>query len=393
MDVSTIRPGMDFRTAIDSALDASSVVLAIIGRRWVDAVNPDGTRRLDDADDLVRLEIASALRRGIDVIPVLVQRAAMPTAEQLPDDLRALRGRHALEIDDARWDQDVVRLIHAIEQGGGSGQRPGRPRAVGLIAIFGLLLAVAFAIGMMAWGGGRAEPTASATSSVSASTSPSAAAPSAEPSATAPAAMPSFGSLLFSDALTGPISGLSARLNAYCEVKVADGLAITGLDPNAFCDANLAAIDPAVVSLQDVSLEVAVEFSRFSTTEFEYGPGDAYLSCRRVGTTATGNFYIASFSPVGYWQIARFVGGVQTTVGDGFVPDLVTAAGQPRTLRLVCAGPAGGTTAVALSVDGRSLSTYLDPNGLDRGSVALGVTAYQDPDFEAAFHLLEIRGP
>jgi hypothetical protein len=56
----------------------------------LDASQADGTRRLDEPNDLVRLEISSALRQGMDVIPVLVQRASMPTAEQLAEDIRAL---------------------------------------------------------------------------------------------------------------------------------------------------------------------------------------------------------------------------------------------------------------------------------------------------------------
>jgi hypothetical protein len=399
MDVSTIRPGMDFRTAIDTALASSSVVLAIIGKRWVDAANADGTRRLDEADDLVRLEIASALRLGLDVIPVLVQRAAMPSAEQLPEELRALRGRHAIEIDDARWDQDVTRLIHAIEQGGSPRAMPAGRRAIGLVAVLGVVVAVAAGAWLLASGPGRNEPTASVPASPVAAGSPSAPVSSAIPTAsavataTAPATIPSFGSLLLQDPLVGPVAGLSARSSDYCEVKVADGLAITALEPNYFCDANLAAIDPAIVSLQDVRVDVAVDFSRFSDTTFEYGPGDAYVQCRREGTTVSGSFYVASFSAIGYWQIARFVNGKQATVDDGFVPELVTTVGQSRRLRLACTGPTGGPTVIAFSVDGRSLSTYLDPDGLDRGSVALGVSAYQAPDVEASFHDLEIRGP
>jgi hypothetical protein len=45
----------------------------------------DGTRRLDDPDDFVRLELEAALARGIRVIPVLVDRAPLPRSDSLPE--------------------------------------------------------------------------------------------------------------------------------------------------------------------------------------------------------------------------------------------------------------------------------------------------------------------
>ena len=64
--------------------------------------------------DFVRLEIASALRRDIPVVPVLVRGAKMPRAEQLPADLRELAYRNAVELTHARWKSDVQVLIQAL---------------------------------------------------------------------------------------------------------------------------------------------------------------------------------------------------------------------------------------------------------------------------------------
>ena len=109
-DVETIEPGVDFVDAIDRALRACGVVLAVIGPRWVDAANAQNQRRLDDPNDYTRLEIATALKRdGVRVIPVLVDGAEMPTTEQLPDDLQALARRNATELTDKRW-----RLVLAV---------------------------------------------------------------------------------------------------------------------------------------------------------------------------------------------------------------------------------------------------------------------------------------
>jgi hypothetical protein len=87
MDVDTIALGVDFAEVITQAVSTCQVLLAIIGPRWLDVTDENGRRRLDDARDLVRLEIAAALQRNIRVIPILVEDAAMPPRQELPDDL------------------------------------------------------------------------------------------------------------------------------------------------------------------------------------------------------------------------------------------------------------------------------------------------------------------
>ncbi len=114
MDVNAIQPGRDFRKAIDDSIHECSVLLAIVGREWLESKDALGRRRLDDESDFVRLEIASALRRDIPVIPVLVRGAKMPRAEQLPADLRELAYRNAVELTHARWKSDVQVLIQAL---------------------------------------------------------------------------------------------------------------------------------------------------------------------------------------------------------------------------------------------------------------------------------------
>jgi hypothetical protein len=116
MDVSGIEPGTDFRKAIDDNVACCGVLLAMIGPTWATISGPDGKRRLDNENDYVRLEIASALRRNIAVIPVLVHEAHMPHADQLPDDLKDLTYRNSVEITHARWNSDVQLLIEALKQ-------------------------------------------------------------------------------------------------------------------------------------------------------------------------------------------------------------------------------------------------------------------------------------
>jgi hypothetical protein len=115
MDIEALAPGTDFVAAIDQAVGSCEALIALIGIGWLDAVDAKGRRRLDDPHDYIRLEIATALRRGVPLIPVLVEGARMPSADELPADLAALARRQALELSDTRWDYDVGRLIQAIE--------------------------------------------------------------------------------------------------------------------------------------------------------------------------------------------------------------------------------------------------------------------------------------
>jgi hypothetical protein len=115
MDVAGIQPGLDFRKAIDANVAGCGVLLAVIGPKWASLAGSDGARCLDSPDDYVRLEIASALKRNIPVVPVLVHGASMPPAEELPDSLRDLRYRNSVELTHARWNSDVILLIRALK--------------------------------------------------------------------------------------------------------------------------------------------------------------------------------------------------------------------------------------------------------------------------------------
>lgn len=123
-DINTIPPGVDFRDHIRNTLRCVDVVLVVIGRSWLDLRDDAGIRRLDNPDDLVRLEIATALNSGVRVVPVLVDRASPPKAQQLPDDIARLAHLNAFELSDARWDHDVARLASAIKGTPRENERP-----------------------------------------------------------------------------------------------------------------------------------------------------------------------------------------------------------------------------------------------------------------------------
>ena len=131
-DVETIEPGMDFVDAINAALESCDVLLAVIGPRWISIQDEAGQRRLDDPNDYTRLELATALGRAdVRVIPVLVDGAVMPPMDSLPDDLKALSRRNALELTDKRWDYDVSQLVAALRHILGGAPRPGRVALAG----------------------------------------------------------------------------------------------------------------------------------------------------------------------------------------------------------------------------------------------------------------------
>jgi len=114
VDIDTIRPGQDFVDSLERSVSSCDALVAVIGRNWLSASDASGRRRLDNPEDFVRMEIATALRRGIPVVPTLVSGAAMPAGVDLPSDLSKLARRQALEISDLRFHQDVDRLVSAL---------------------------------------------------------------------------------------------------------------------------------------------------------------------------------------------------------------------------------------------------------------------------------------
>jgi Tol biopolymer transport system component len=115
MDIYKIAPADIFPQKIREALDSSDVLIAVIGRDWLTIADEHGRRRLDDEDDYVRFEIATALARDdVSVVPVLLQGATMPRKEDLPDPLKPLALRHALELNHLYWDYHVGRLVDAL---------------------------------------------------------------------------------------------------------------------------------------------------------------------------------------------------------------------------------------------------------------------------------------
>lgn len=114
-DINTVKAGEDFYDVTERSVQSCDILIAIIGKQWLSMSNA-GVRRLDEPDDFVRLEIAQALSRSIPVVPVLVQGATIPRAQDLPAELKSLTRHQAFELSDARWDYDVKQLIKELGQ-------------------------------------------------------------------------------------------------------------------------------------------------------------------------------------------------------------------------------------------------------------------------------------
>ena len=116
IDVDTIEPGIDFVKALEESVGACDVLIAVIGKRWLTSCDQEGKRQLENPEDFVRIEIATALKRDIRVIPVLVENASMPRSGDLPDDLKSLVRRQALAVSHDRFRADSERLIGTLER-------------------------------------------------------------------------------------------------------------------------------------------------------------------------------------------------------------------------------------------------------------------------------------
>lgn len=123
VDIRTLKPGEPYAQVIEETLGSADAVIVVIGRTWLEVKDDAGGRRLDDPTDLLRLEVATALNRGIRVIPVLVEGARMPAAAELPLDLRPLRQRHAHQLTNTQWRAGIEQLIETLD----GILRPGTP--------------------------------------------------------------------------------------------------------------------------------------------------------------------------------------------------------------------------------------------------------------------------
>jgi WD40 repeat protein len=116
MDLDSIEPGLDFAEVIEEAVNSCVVLVALIGRQWVTVTDEDGARRLDNPDDYVRFEVTTALKRGVRVIPVLIDGARPLRRQELPEELHKLARLNAHKLSYDRYPDDADRLLDLIQR-------------------------------------------------------------------------------------------------------------------------------------------------------------------------------------------------------------------------------------------------------------------------------------
>jgi TIR domain len=115
LDVDSMPPGSVFPTHLRAKVTGCDTFLAIVGPKWLEIADDKGHRRLDDPNDFVRIEIATAFYRDIPVIPILLDGAKIPRSDQLPPDLQNLADRNAFVIQQATFRADAGRLIGELK--------------------------------------------------------------------------------------------------------------------------------------------------------------------------------------------------------------------------------------------------------------------------------------
>ena len=116
MDIDNIPFGIDFRDHIRDALFDNDIIVVVVGPKWI-GQGKGGHLRIQEENDPVRIEVETALERGIPVIPVLVNDAGMPKPSELPDSLRNFAYRNAAEVDAGRdFHQHMDRLIRSMDK-------------------------------------------------------------------------------------------------------------------------------------------------------------------------------------------------------------------------------------------------------------------------------------
>jgi hypothetical protein len=129
LDIENLEPGADFVETIEKSLDTCDVVLAVIGPRWVGSREGQSSR-INEPNDWVRLEVGTALKRNIRVVPVLVDGGTLPNADQLPPDLQPLLRRQAIEISNKRWRYDTDQLIQFLINSAGIQPMKNQPQVI-----------------------------------------------------------------------------------------------------------------------------------------------------------------------------------------------------------------------------------------------------------------------
>src|ERR1700693_1466467 len=152
MDVADLEPGSDFVATIEKKVGTCDALIALIGKDWLTIKDEQNQVRLKKPGDFVSVEIAAALKRSVEVIPVLVGGAKMPLQQELPESLQLLSRRQALELSDVHFTRDVGDLIEALHRPAGTrlARSPRWLKPALAVSVF-TIFALAAGIGIWTW--------------------------------------------------------------------------------------------------------------------------------------------------------------------------------------------------------------------------------------------------
>ncbi len=173
MDVADLEPGTDFVETIEAKVSTCDALIVLIGKNWLTITDEQNQVRLRKAGDFVSIEIAAALNRNVEVIPVLVGGGKMPLQRDLPESLQPLCRRQALELSDAHFTRDMGDLIEALKRPVGTRLvHSSKWRKPILAASISIIFALAAGIGIWAWRNSPHPPRQAETSAVAGTTRP-----------------------------------------------------------------------------------------------------------------------------------------------------------------------------------------------------------------------------
>jgi len=113
-DFNTIEPGEDFSESIENALNSCTILLVLVANNWMDILKKRQEKRGEP--DFVRMEIATALLKGVYTIPIVLNRANILIEDELPDDLKKIAKRQCLDLDPTRFETDILKLVKVIDK-------------------------------------------------------------------------------------------------------------------------------------------------------------------------------------------------------------------------------------------------------------------------------------
>lgn len=116
-DVDDIPIGFDFRDTLHDALSNCSLMIIIIGKTWLESIDTQGKRRIDDPNDFVRIELEFALSMNLPIIPVTLANVSIPLESELPETIGNLACRQGIQIrHDPDFNRDMDKLIWALQK-------------------------------------------------------------------------------------------------------------------------------------------------------------------------------------------------------------------------------------------------------------------------------------